>query len=48
MIAVLRAAAEARATSPVSSLAIVVIFSLVGLTLSLAFARYGVDITAGI
>ncbi|WP_156180414.1 hypothetical protein [Bradyrhizobium sp. LTSPM299] len=47
MIAALKAAAEARAVSPASSLAIVVIFSLVGLTISVAFARYGIDISAG-
>ncbi|WP_426442423.1 hypothetical protein [Bradyrhizobium genosp. P] len=32
---------------PVSTLAIVSLFSLVGLAISLAFARYGIDIAVG-
>jgi hypothetical protein len=48
MISALKAVAAAHDVPPVSSLAIVVIFSLVGLMISLAFARYGIDLGAGI
>lgn len=33
--------------SPVSTLAIVTLFSIVGLVVSLALARYGIDIATG-
>ncbi|WP_426435398.1 hypothetical protein [Bradyrhizobium genosp. P] len=32
---------------PVSTFAIVTLFSLVGLAISLAFARYGIDVAIG-
>jgi hypothetical protein len=47
MIAALKAAAASRDISPASSLLIVVLFSLVGLTISVAFARYGIDLGTG-
>jgi hypothetical protein len=44
MTAIAKTASEAQPSPPVSSLAIVTIFSLVGLVLSLILVHYGVDL----
>lgn len=48
MVALSKPVAEVHSSRrPISSLAIVAAFSLVGLVLSLALARHGIDISAG-
>ncbi|WP_426442387.1 hypothetical protein [Bradyrhizobium genosp. P] len=47
MIALSKPATALATSRPVSPLAIVVLFSLVGLAISLACARYGVDLAIG-
>ncbi|WP_426442524.1 hypothetical protein [Bradyrhizobium genosp. P] len=47
MISLSKPATDLAASRPVSTLAIVTLFSLVGLAISLAFARYGIDVAIG-
>ncbi|MHC2257149.1 MULTISPECIES: hypothetical protein [Bradyrhizobium] len=49
MVALSKPVTDLRATHrPMSSLAVVTLFSLFGLVLSIALARYGIDIGAGL
>ncbi|QIG96792.1 MULTISPECIES: hypothetical protein [unclassified Bradyrhizobium] len=46
MFSLSKPATDLDASRPVSTLATVTLFSVIGLVLSLALARYGIDITA--
>lgn len=48
MVALSKAITDVRASRrPISSLALVTLFSIVGLVVSMALARHGIDIAAG-